>query len=117
MSMVMISARNLSRASKSSLNCSGCWSSVAEMKDFSVSISGMGFVRRNGMERMFVAILAFARLFGDRQEVDRQRMDCLRNRLKVWICRKVLNHIHIVAESICTRQNATRHVTEQRCWR
>lgn len=77
MSRVMISARNLSRASKSSLNCSGCWSRVVDMKDLSVSISGTGFVRRNGMDRMFVAILAFAPLFGDRQEVDRQQMNRL----------------------------------------
>ena len=57
---MIISARNLSRASKSSLNCSGCWSRAVDMKDLSVSISGTGFVRRNGMDRMFVAILACA---------------------------------------------------------
>lgn len=51
-----ISARSLSSAERSSLNCSGCWSRAFDMKDFSRSAKRTGFVRLKGTERMFVFI-------------------------------------------------------------
>lgn len=55
--MVMISARSLSSVTRSSLNCSGCWSNVVEINDLKFSAKGTDFVRLKGIERMLVAIL------------------------------------------------------------
>ena len=51
------SARSLSSAERSSLNCSGCWSRAFDMNDLSRSAKGTGFVRLKGTERMFVVML------------------------------------------------------------